>query len=173
MNEKSITRLQLENADDLFSKLQWERARLEEGWSVYDSFNFVVTAHHLYVDWLKIENGATKESVAKKAQLPDDIKIVFQAAIDLSNGSKHWKLTNKRSLENQVVTNVEGPVIGDWWAYCFGGPMVYIDFDGYSTSMMEFSELIVGSLAWIFDKSDTPFPAKLTEWLARLKLPTL
>jgi hypothetical protein len=169
-DEKPVTRLQLENAVDLFAKLQWEKGRLEDGWGVYDSFNFVVTAHHLYVDWLKVENGAPERSVAKKAQLPAEIKIVFQAAIDISNGSKHWALTNKRSLENQVVTKIDGPVIADWWSYSVGGPMVYVDFDGYSTSMMEFSELIVGAMAWIFDESDEPFPVALTAWLARLKL---
>lgn len=45
--EKPTTRLLLENARDLFEKLKWERGRLEEGWSVYDSFNFVVTASSL------------------------------------------------------------------------------------------------------------------------------
>jgi hypothetical protein len=169
-DERPATSLQLENADDLFTKLQWEKGRLENGWSVYDSFNFVVTAHHLYVDWLKIENGVTEISVAKRTQLPAEIKVVFQAAIDVSNGSKHWALTNKRSLENQVVTKIDGPVIADWWSYLIGGPMVYIDFDGYSTSMMEFSELIVGAMTWVFDERDEPFPIELTAWLARLKL---
>lgn len=125
--------------------------------------------HHLYVDWLKVENGASARFVSRKNRLPSSIKTIFQAAVDISNGSKHWKLTNKQSLDRQVVTNVEGPTIGDWWSSLIGGPMVYIEFDGYSVSMMEFSEIIVGALTWIFDAGDDPFPSKLTDWLATLK----
>ena len=168
--EKRATRLVLKNAMDLFEKLKWEKARLENGWGVYDSFNFIVTAHHLYVDWLKEENGATEISVAKKNRLPSSIKTIFQAVVDISNGSKHWKLTNKQSLDRQVVTNVDGPITGDWWSCLIGGPMVYIDFDSYSASMMEFSELIVGALTWVLDAGDDPFPSKLTDWLATLKI---
>jgi len=102
------------------------------------------------------ENGAAEIFVTKKNRLPAPIKTIFQAAVDISNGSKHWKLTNKQSLDRQVVTNVAGPMIGDWWSYLIGGPMVCIDFEGYSASMMEFSELIVGALTWIFDARDDP-----------------
>lgn len=43
-------RLSLHTVEDMFDKLKLEEARLLESWSVYDSFNFIVTAHHLYYD---------------------------------------------------------------------------------------------------------------------------
>jgi len=47
--------------------------------------------------------------------------------------------------------------------------MVYIEFDGYSASTIEFSELIVGALALVLDAQHDPFPSKLTDWPATLK----
>lgn len=95
----------------MYEKLKWEAQRLEDGWSVYDSFNFVVTAHHLYHDWIK--NCGSPEEKAKKCSLPEPAKMILQSIVDLSNGNKHWKLTNKETLERQVVTKVYEPIRGD------------------------------------------------------------
>ena len=34
------TRFGLETCEDMYEKLRWEAARLEEEWGVYDTFNF-------------------------------------------------------------------------------------------------------------------------------------
>src|SRR3989338_9524492 len=101
---KPSTRFSLETCQDMYEKLKWEAQRLENGWSVYDSFNFVVTAHHLYHDW--IENCGSSETIEKKLSLPESAKMVMQTIIDLSNGNKHWQMTNENSLKRQVVTRV-------------------------------------------------------------------
>lgn len=65
MTQKPSPRLPLHTADDLFKKLRWEEERLEQSWSEYDSFNFIVTAHHLYFDWILKGNAATPEQVER------------------------------------------------------------------------------------------------------------
>ena len=47
---RAVTRLSQHTVEDVFDKPKFEEARLLESWSVYDSSNFIVTAHHLYYD---------------------------------------------------------------------------------------------------------------------------
>lgn len=171
MLEKPITRLALDTPHDMFEKLKWEEARLVESWSVYDSFNFIVTAHHLYVDWLK-SDSASADQIARKAELPQGAKDVFRAVIDVSNGSKHWKMTNKHSLEAQVIVKMERPVIGCWFAYFQNKPMAYFDFSGYSLSMAELSAFVVHYFEWILSGDGLPFPVELTANLDALRIPS-
>lgn len=171
MLEKEITRLALDTPQDMFEKLKWEEERLVESWSIYDSFNFIVTAHHLYVDWLKPES-ASAEEIARKLALPQGAKDVFRAVIDVSNGSKHWKMTNRKSLEEQVIVKMQRPVIGCWFAYYENKPMAYFDFSGYSLSMAELSAFVARYFDWIFSDEGLPFPAELTTNLEALRVPT-
>lgn len=162
-SSKPPTRFGLETCLDMYEKLKWEAQRLEDGWSVYDTFNFVVTAHHLYVDW--IDSCGSPEAKAKKLSLPEPAKIVLQSIIDLANGSKHWKLTRVKSLERQVVTKVYEPVRGDWYAYLVAGPMVYVDFGDYRLSMMELMHQVLGYFQWILEDGDIAFPLELQSQL--------
>lgn len=162
---KPPTRFGLETCQDMYEKLKWEAHRLEDGWSVYDSFNFVVTAHHLYHDWIK--NCGSPEAKAKKCSLPEPAKIVLQSIVDLSNGNKHWKLTNEKTLERQVVTKVYEPIRGDWYAYFVAGPMVYVELGDYILSMTELVYQVISYFKWIFEDGDIAFPLEL---LNRLEL---
>lgn len=74
-------RLPLDTMEQMFDKLKWEEARLTESWSVYDSFNFIVTAHHLWFDWTN--NVGSAEQNARAAALPDDAKLFRQVLIDV------------------------------------------------------------------------------------------
>lgn len=162
------TRLALDTAYEMFEKLKWEEARLVESWGVYDSFNFIVTAHHLYVDWIK-PPSATPAQIARKAALPSGAKEVFHAVRDVSNGSKHWKMTHKRSLQEQVITKVERPVMGCWYAVVENKPMAYFDFSGYSLSMAELSAFVMQYFEWILN-GDGPFSAELENNLMALRV---
>jgi hypothetical protein len=167
-SSRPLTRFGLETCQDMYEKLKWEAHRLEDGWGVYDTFNFVVTAHHLYVDW--IDNCGDPEVKAKKLSLPESAKMVLQSIINLANGNKHWILTNKRSLERQVITKVYEPIVGDWYAYFIAGPMVYVDFGDYSLSMMELVDQVLGYFKWIFEDGDIAFPLELQNQLEQYKI---
>jgi len=160
---KPPTRFGLETCQDMYEKLTWEAQRLENGWSVYDTFNFVVTAHHLYIDW--IDSCGNPETRAKKILLPEPAKMVLQSIIDLANGNKHWKMTNEKSLERQVITKAHEPIIGDAYAYFFAGPMVYVEFGDYILSMRALMDLVLGYFKWIFLDGDIVFPQELQNQL--------
>lgn len=170
MGQNVPTRLALDTAEDMFEKLKWEEARLMESWGIYDSFNFIVTAHHLYVDWLSLDS-AKPSQVARKAALPSDAQIVFQAVIDVSNGSKHWQMTHPASLKRQVIVRIDRPVIGCWYSYAEDKPMAYFDFAGYSLSMAELSDFVMKYFDWILNGEGQPFPTELTSNLQALRIP--
>lgn len=172
MTEKVPTRLALDTAEDMFEKLKWEEERLVETWGIYDSFNFIVTAHHLYVDWITAKNdAATASQIARKAALPQGARNVFQAVIDVSNGSKHWRMTKDFSTKNQVIVSMDRPVIGCWYALAEDKPMAYFDFAGYSLSMAELSAFVMKYFDWILNGDGQPFPDELTANLEALRSP--
>lgn len=156
-------RLPLDTAEQMFDKLKWEEARLVESWSVYDSFNFVVTAHHLWFDWLA--NVGTPEQRDRAHALPADAKMVFQAAADVSNGTKHWRMDRPGSKKRQVVSEVTEPICAGYDSYFFGD-MVHFEFGEYFMSMGELSALIMAYLEWIIygtgDKSIDELSAALS-----------
>lgn len=160
---KPPTRFSLETCEDMHEKLKWEAQRLENGWSVYDSFNFVVTAHHLYHDWIECCGSAGVKN--KKLLLPAHAKMVMQSIVDLSNGNKHWQMTQKGSLERQVITQVHERGINDMFAYLLAGPMVYIEFDDYKLSMAELVHQVLGYFKWMFESGSGDFPLGLLEHL--------
>lgn len=162
-SSKPPTRFGLETCQDMYDKLKLEAQRLEDGWSVCDTFNFVVTAHHLYNDW--IDNCGSPEAKAKKCSLPEPAKMVMQSIVDLANGNKHWQMTNKRSLERQVVKKVHERIVGDWYAYLVAGQMVYVDFGDYRLSMFELMHQVLGYFKWIFEDGNIAFPLELQNQL--------
>jgi hypothetical protein len=158
-NVKPPTRIGLETCQDLYDKLRFEAQRLETGWNIYDTFNFVVTAHHLYVDW--IPKRGTEKTKAKKQALPTPAKKVLQSIIDLSNGSKHWQVDRATTLERQVITAKPTVGINDWHAYMLAGPMLYVEMGEYKLSMRELRDLVLGYFEWMLDEDDGELPAKL------------
>lgn len=166
---KPPTRFGLETCQDMYEKLKWEAQRLEVGWSVYDTFNFVVTAHHLYVDWIKACGGP--EAQEKKRSLPEPAKMVLQAIVDLANGNKHWKLEDEGSLKRQVVTKAHEPIIGDAYAYFIArGPMVYVEFGDYILSMRVLIDQVLGYFKWILEDGDIAFPLELENQLEQRRI---
>jgi hypothetical protein len=166
--EKSAARFDVNSCNDMYAKLLFEVNRLENGWSEFDSMNFVFTAHHLYVDW--ISRCGTSHAQSKKAELPPGPVLVMQAVIDLSNGNKHWKVDRPGSLKKQVVTNVTSPLRGDWYSYLVAGPMVYIELNDYCISMRELTLQVCGYFAWILDENLSHFPSELVAQLEALRV---
>ncbi|WP_208280573.1 hypothetical protein [Massilia oculi] len=164
MTEKPLTRLAINTNYEMFEKLLWEESQLKQTWGIYESFNFIVTAHHLYVDWMK-PDVATPEQIARKRLLPQGAKDVFQAVLDISNGSKHWKISNPKTLENQVIIRVQEPVIGCWEAWASDSPMAYFRFTKYDMSMAQLSYVVVQYFDWILNGPDLVVPVGFQEGL--------
>jgi len=163
---KPPTRFGLETCQDMYAKLKWEAHRLEGNWSAYDTFNFVVTANHLYVDW--INRCGSQENKAKRGALPESAKIVMQSVIDLSIGCKHWKVEQESSLKRQVISAPPERCINDWGAYLDGkqnGAMWFFACGDYRLSMMELRELVLGYFKWIFEDDAISFPLALQNQL--------
>jgi len=148
MSTKPSPRLPLNTVEGMLEKLRWEESRLTESWNVYDSFNFIVTAHHLYWDWIHEGQASSAEQMARAKALPPDAKVLFQAVTDVSNGSKHWKLDNKGSQKRQVVEEVTDSICAGWDSYFFGD-MIHFKFDGYFISMSELSSLVIHYFEWM------------------------
>lgn len=169
MVDKPSPRLPLNTVEEMFEKLKWEDKRLRATWSIYDSFNFIVTAHHLYWDWIHEGQAATLEQVARARALPADAKTVFQAIIDVSNGSKHWKLDNTGSIKRQVVSEVTAPVCAGWDSYFFGD-MVHFRFGDHFVSMSEISALVMHYFEWVIQGSGDKSLTELSAALAAMKV---
>lgn len=169
MLQKPTTRLPINTAEEMFEKLKWEETRLVETWSVYDSYNFIVTAHHLFEDWICKGYACTVEQQHRAQNLPSEAKCVFDAVKDISNGSKHFKLTQNSSLKNQIVTEVTE-------SGCFGydsyveGDMVHFAFSEYFVSMGELSALVMRYMAWIIDGEDGDALAEMAAALEGMKV---
>lgn len=163
----SSSRIVLEKSEHLYEKLKWEAERLKKDWNVFDSINFVFTAHHLYKDWIDNDAEKTdppqetfpqrKRKLIQQADTGEELeraRKVMQVIFDLSNGTKHWKITHQSSLKDQLVEKVHKPVIADWDAYFNQGKMIYVDFDKYRLSMSGLVNQVLGYFVWIFEPVD-------------------
>jgi hypothetical protein len=147
-------RLPLNTVEQLFDKLKWEEARLVQSWSVYDSWNFIVTANHLSVDWIAEKGSpATQAQRDRRSDLPDDAKRLFKAIRQVANASKHFDLTTAKP--HQIVGEITDPEISDYDSYFFG-EMIYIPYDDGRISMSAASALIMRHLEWVIYGGQKP-----------------
>lgn len=147
---KSPPRLPLHTCADLFDKLKFDFEELKKDWSEYRTFNFVVTAYHLYKDW--IDAVGTSVTQRKKAQLPPQAQVLFNVWRDITNATKHWKL-NAGSQSRQVVDGVSKPQIADWYSYFVAGPVIYVEVAGARPSLPELAYATMTCFEWLLDDS--------------------
>lgn len=162
---KKSPRLPLDTCEDLLKKLAWDREQLENDWNPYKTFNFIVTANHLYKDWVK--KIGSKKQKKRKQKIAKVGKTIFHCIGDLANASKHWNL-DIRNQEEQIVDAVSAPVVGDWYSYFISGPVIYVEFDGSRLSMPELAEVAMKCLHWIIYGPETCFPADLEKEIKSL-----
>ncbi len=155
-------RIPIDTCEGLLEKLKWDYQQLQEGWTEYRTFNFVVTAYHLYADW--IDSAGTKEQKQRKNKLPAQGRLLFSTLQDVTNSSKHWKLDAK-GQKKQIVSAVSRPQIADWYAYFIAGPVLYVSVGSARPSMPELASLALECFDWILQGEKMSFPAKLTESL--------
>lgn len=158
--------LGITSSAELYEKLKFEGERLGKEWHSYDAFNFVVTAWHLYNDWLPADRtGRPIFASAKinKRKLPQEMILVLDVLRDLSNGSKHLNLDLKGS-KTRVVSKTHTGEIGNAWAYYFQERIPGVTTENYYYfSIRKLRDISLAYFAWVFadEKSGSPFPGNL------------
>lgn len=154
---KPSPRISIHTCEGLFKKVEWEYEQLKQECGEYQTFNFILTAYHLYADW--IETSGTREQKQRKNKLPTEARHIFFVLRDVANASKHWKLDVK-AQKKQVTTSVSPPAIRDWFAY-FSGSVMYVETNGSLHSVPELASLTVKTLRWILESNNNDFPVEL------------
>ena len=161
---KPSPRMPINTVEELFDKLKWEESRLVESWSVYDSWNFIVTAYHLYCDWIEKEGSmATQAQRERLDALPPEAKILFKAVRQVANASKHFDLDSAKKY--QIVGEITPPEVSDYDSYFFG-EMIYLPYDDYRVSMSAASALIMRYFEWVIYGGDNAFLEEIPAALA-------
>jgi len=157
-------RIRLNTCEAFFAKLKWEYDLLQIDWSEYHSFNFVITANHLYKDW--IEKAGNPNQIARKGVMRTHTlgDRLFHTLRDIANATKHWELTG-HSLKNQIVSEVSEPQIADYYAYFIAGDVLYVTVGTSRPSMPEIADMAVKCLDWILNGTDQTIPQDIDNGL--------
>lgn len=161
-------RIPIDTCEGLFKKLTWDYQQLQEGWNEYCTFNFVLTAYHLYDDW--ISKAGTREQINRKKQVPPIGERLFFTLRDITNASKHWSLTDK-SKRKQIVNDVSNREIASWYAYFVAGPVMYVSVGDARPSLPELAHVTMECLEWILNGEQTTFPETLRKQLEAIFRP--
>ncbi len=149
---KPTPRLCIDSCEALFCKLKWDYEQLTKDWSPYCSFNFSLTAYHLYHDWIK--RAGTEEQKYRKAALSEQGRLLFEIWRDVTNATKHWEL-NERSQSQQVVNSVSNPQIADWYAYLITGPVIYLQVGNARPSLTQLADVTIWCFKWIIEGEES------------------
>lgn len=148
---------------EMYKKLKYESSRLENGWHIYDAFNFIVTARHLSEDWIK------KDTLLRlprtKINKSSDMDIVLDIIRDLANGSKHFQL-EKKAAAKRIVSETHIEKEASWYSYFFHENIPGVTVDNYDYfSIRVLKILIIRYFDWVFDDScpANNFPSDLSE----------
>lgn len=165
-------RIPLHTCEDLFAKLEWEYTQLQHGWTEYCAFNFVITARHLYEDWVK--SAGTKGQKARKGVIAAHANggLLIRALRDIANASKHWEL-DKGNKPKQIVAEISSPEIADAHAYFITGEVPYIKIGRARPSMPMLAEMTVKCLDWIVNGSGKVIPRAIEDELKIVFQPLL
>jgi len=155
--------LGIDSCTDLFEKLKFEGARLQDDWHHYDAFNFAVTAWHLYFDWLQRDkSNRPKGASAKfdKQKLPVEMVLILDVLRDLANGSKHLKFDGDSS-KKRVVSETHSGETASWYAYFFHERIIGVTANDYYFSIRKLRDVTLRYFEWVFDETAQPFPGDL------------
>ena len=159
--------LGLYSSKDMFEKLKFESLRLQSDWqNPYDSFNFLVTAWHLFHDWPKSDKPLEPSRIKRQVtQLPPEMKFLLNIVQDLANGSKHFSLDPKAEKKRQVDEVHTGNEVG-WYQYFFRQRLPGVTArEHFYFNIRVLHNLVMCYFEWVFDDSKlaADFPNVLTE----------
>ena len=154
----------------MYAKLRHESLRLQADWqNSFDTFNFLVTAWHLYHDWPKCEPKGSLTRLKRHAnQLPEQMVFVLDIVKDITNGSKHFNLSPEASRK-RIVSEVHDGGESGFYHFFFRERIPGLDadsgkFKGYF-SIRVLHNIIMKYFDWVFDEV-TPvgsFPKEIVE----------
>jgi hypothetical protein len=165
-------RIPLHSCAALLDKLKWDYAQFEDGWTEYRTFNFVITAYHLYVDWIKSAGSRSQKLRKGIISAHPQGKLLFNTLRDITNATKHWKL-DAENKGRQIVSEVTSPQIADWNAYFNSGPVVYVTVGTARPSMSELADMTVKCLNWIVNGTNSSIPADIEDGLNTIFRPLI
>ncbi len=159
--------LGLYSSKDMFEKLKFESSRLQQDWhNPYDTFNFIVTAWHLFHDWPKSDDPRALSRIKRNInKLPTPMKLVLNIVRDLANGSKHFSLDPKAAEKRRIGEVHTGKEVGIYqYFYRSKMPGITVDEHNYF-SIRVLHNLVMHYFEWVFDdtKLVSDFPSELTE----------
>ncbi len=155
------------SSKDMFEKLKYESLRLQKDWqSSYDSFNFLVTAWHLFQDWPKSDATRSPSRLKRqKNRLSTEMILVLDIVRDLTNGSKHFTLDPKAAKNRRVDEVHTGNEVG-FYQYFFHEdlPAVTVETHWYF-SIRVLHNILMQYFTWVFNDSvsEKNFPSEISE----------
>jgi hypothetical protein len=166
--------LGLPNSEALYEKLRFESIRLSQGWGSYDTFNFAVTAWHLFEDW---PNGDPKGTLSRlkrhRHRLSKEMLMVVAVLRDLANGSKHFVLNQKGSDTRQITATHSGGV-NDWFEYYFHERLPGVTAGDLYFSIRVMRNIVMAYFEWVFDNSvpADQFPSAINDAVRYCRIAT-
>lgn len=164
--DKDGPTLGLRCSQDLYHKLIFDAERLSKDWNGYDAFNFLVTAWHLFNDWLKSDpKKALSRSKRNKRILCSEMVLVLDVVKDLVNGSKHFEL-DKKNADNRKVEQTHNGLEADYYSFFFHEDTLGVSVVGnWYFSIRVLHNIIINYYHWVFDdnKPCREFPPEILE----------
>jgi len=144
----------ISNKYDLFKKLKYDlnkllnEANLDRNITIYNTFNFLITAWHLHNDWTKEKSIY----IEKKEKLPYEFKELIKAIKYLANGSKHKELT--KGIEKNPIQEATKPIITNYYDYIYGEQVTIKINDKYE-SLSLLTVPLMDYFEWLLDDNKT------------------
>lgn len=141
-----------DTAKGVFEKLKRDVAILEADYRNKDAiFNFVITAYHLYDDWLKKDPLISQLQRDKYNSTKNELKDLIGALYAVANSSKHSVL--KEYKVNNVDFNVVGTSYGevtDWLSF-YLAKFPTINTKEAQYDLWQLDKVYVEYLEWVFN----------------------
>ena len=168
-HEKADFAYGINGSHDLYEKLKFESKRLQDGWLVFDTFNFFLTAWYLHNEWLSKDANRPLHSLKKKGRTPPEMQTILNAFRDIAIGNKHMVL-KPNNYKNKIVKDIHQPEIRDLESFMTGTPKVGVTIDSTYYPMHDLERIIMQYFDWIFndDIPSTTFPIKILNCIKEL-----
>lgn len=160
--QEDSVRIGFHTCEDMLGKLEREGARLLNSHEADDVMNFCMTGHHLLQDWLRWSGSDAMRK--RREMITGDAKALLQILYDISNSSKHFQLTNVKSIEARVLDKSYAEPIDDWWKYFFA-PIFNYETKDLGLNHEQFVSQVIGYLTWIVRGPGDAVPQHLLDEL--------
>jgi hypothetical protein len=143
------------SAQDVFEKLKRDAIKLEKDYRSKDEcFNFLLTAWHLYYDWMKNDIKLSQLAKNKHELAKPAMGSMAHALEVVANSNKHIRVRNNRN-----VTETKYGEVVDWYSF-FKGDFPTIITDKAEYPLWRMKDILIEYFEWIFDGNETDLALK-------------